>query len=183
MLMKKKTSQLHDLVIHGMVKNQPFALALVLELLYQCDMQVTHSQSSTMENYGTFTLHTKGSWASVAKTETKLPLLQKKLGMNLLVERTEPFDKTSIPYLPYEVNVLCMEKEDILYFLSTFFKSEAILIEESKTFVETHGLARLLHVHMRLNIPLDVHLPSIKEEFLNLCETHNLDGDIQLAAK
>ncbi len=121
-----------------------------------------------------------GNWNSIAKLEGALPALQDKLKLALVSRRTEPRPAEG-NLLPYMVEVVTVDRPGILYRLAEFFASRHINMEDLYTasYISTHSDTMMFNVNITVNVPADVHIAGLREEFLNLCDELNLDGVLE----
>ncbi len=121
-----------------------------------------------------------GNWNSIAKLEGALPALQDKLNLTLTSRRAEP-RAAQDNLLPYMVEVVTVDRPGILYRLADFFAKRNINIEDLYTasYTSTHSDTNMFNVNITVNVPADVHIAGLREEFLNLCDELNLDGVLE----
>lgn len=122
-----------------------------------------------------------GKWSALAKLETHLSALQKKLDLKLLIQRTKlssfPADQT-----PYSVYVSAIDEHGIAHKIINFFAEQAIPIHEFWS--ENYNLRRtnkpLLTLTMTISLPADMLMGDLRDRFLVFCDTHNFDGSLEL---
>ncbi len=121
-----------------------------------------------------------GNWNSIAKLEGALPALQDKLKLTLTSRRAEARAAQG-NLLPYMVEVVTVDRPGILYRLADFFAKRNINIEDLYTasYTSTHSETNMFNVNITVNVPADVHIAGLREEFLNLCDELNLDGVLE----
>jgi len=122
----------------------------------------------------------RGNWNSVVKLENALPGLQDRLGLSLVAKRTEP-RAPAANWLPYIIEIVTVEQPGVIYRLAEFFASRHIHIEDLYTgcYPTPHSSTPLFSLNMTVNVPSDVHIASLREQFMDFCDELNLDGVIE----
>ena len=118
-----------------------------------------------------------GNWHSLAKLETELKKLGETAGLTVSVKRTEPRGART-DMVPYSIDVVCLDQTGIVTGLSGFFSSRAIDIAELSTrvYAAAHTGASMFSVQMIVNVPTRIHLAQLREEFMDFCDSLNLDA-------
>lgn len=101
------------------------------------------------------------------------------LGLTLVVKPTQP--RTLLdPSLPYQVSVIAMDNPGIVHEIAGFFGKKAINIEEmhTNTFAAAHTGTPMFSLDMQVYIPSRLPIGPLKEEFLEFCDSKNLDATI-----
>ena len=91
-----------------------------------------------------------------------------------LRERTQPA-------VPYNVEVLAMDHPGIVRNLAAFFSKNGINIEElqTDTYPAPHTGTAMFSVTLTVGIPADVHIPTLRGNFLDYCDDLNLDASFE----
>jgi glycine cleavage system transcriptional repressor len=121
-----------------------------------------------------------GPWNALSKLETQLKGVGEQLGLTLIHQRTHKRDRTK-PAVPYEVDVVAMDHPGIVRDLSAFFARNGINIEElqTDTYPAPHTGTPMFSVVMTVGIQADVHLPTLRINFLDYCDDLNLDASFE----
>ena len=121
-----------------------------------------------------------GSWSSIAKFESNIGVIEKKLGLLTLVKRTEMVSNKS-NLMPYIIQVVALDSSGIIKEISTFFSSQMINIEnlQTDTYKAPHTGAPMLVLNMTVNIPVDMHIADLRERFTLFCDDLNLDASME----
>lgn len=121
-----------------------------------------------------------GSWSSIAKFESNVSALEKKLGLLTLVKRTEMTTSRS-NLMPYIIQVVALDSSGIIKEISTFFSSQFINIEnlQTDTYNAPHTGAPMLVLNMTVNIPVSMHIADLRERFTLFCDDLNLDASME----
>ncbi len=124
-----------------------------------------------------------GNWHAVNKIRDRLTQLQRDTGLAITVRDTEP--RSLEPSAPYNVDVVALDQEGIVLRLSSFFANRSLEIAEMNTrrYNAPHTGAAMFSVQMTINLPGNVHVATLREEFLDFCDEHNLDAIMEPAQR
>ena len=80
--------------------------------------------------------------------------------------------------MPYAVDVVALDQEGIVFGLANFFASRDIEIADVATrrYSAAHTGAPMFSVQMAVNIPADVNLAQLRDDFADVCDRMNLDA-------
>lgn len=146
-------------------------------VISDCGGSISESRMANLGSEFAMLLLVSGNWHSLAKLETELKKLADSSGLIIHLKRTEP-RAARADMLPYSVDVVCLDQTGIVSGLSGFFSSRAIDIAEVSTRVypAAHTGAQMFAVQMIVNIPSRIHLAHLREEFMDFCDSLNLDA-------
>ena len=121
-----------------------------------------------------------GPWNALTKLEDQLDVLGGQLGLAVIHKRTRKRNRTE-PAVPYVVEVVAMDHPGIVHKLSAFFSRNDINIEElqTDTYPAPHTGTPMFSVAMTVGIPSDLHIPALREAFLDYCDDLNLDATFE----
>jgi glycine cleavage system transcriptional repressor len=124
-----------------------------------------------------------GNWHSVNKIRDRLTQLQRDSGLTVTVRDTET--RSLEPSAPYNIDVVSLDAEGIVLRLSSFFANRSLEIAEMNTrrYNAPHTGAAMFSVQMTVNLPASVHVATLREEFLDFCDEHNLDAIMEPAQR
>ncbi len=122
----------------------------------------------------------EGKWNTLAKIENALPELERTLGLTIISKRTSE-RKYGGNKIPYIVDVIAMDHPGIVNQLAGFFADRNINIEDmvTNTYPAPHTGAPMFAVHITVGIPADTHIGSLRDEFMEYCDTLNLDSALE----
>ena len=110
----------------------------------------------------------------------KLEETGEKLNLTLIAKETQhpELDKKR---LPYQVTVVSMDHPGIVHNISDFFSSHGLNIEEveTTTYPAAHTGTPMFSLNMRISIPADNSVQSLREEFITFCDDLNLDASLE----
>lgn len=121
-----------------------------------------------------------GSWDSIVRLEQAIPKVADKLRVKITTQRVQ-LAAPATERLPYAVDLSSADKPGILSGLIEFFMSRDIRIMElsARSYPATHTGALLFAVQMNIGLPRDMHIATIREEFMDFCDNMNLDAILE----
>jgi glycine cleavage system transcriptional repressor len=119
-----------------------------------------------------------GPWHALSKLEGQLEALASSLALTLHHERT---GKRAEPAIPYSVELVTPDRPGIVHSLAAFFARSGINIEELQisTYPAPHTGSTSLSVLMTVGIPSSVHIATLRGDFLDYCDSLNLDATLE----
>jgi glycine cleavage system transcriptional repressor len=122
-----------------------------------------------------------GNWHAVGKVGEKLEQLQKESNLTITIRDSAP--RGSKNSAPYTIDIVALDHEGIVFGLSEFFASRELEIAEmnSRRYPAPHTGAPMFSMQMTVNVPSTVQVSGLRDEFLEYCETENLDAIIEPA--
>ena len=123
-----------------------------------------------------------GPWNALSKLEGQMESLGDQLGLTIIHKRTQQRERTQ-PVVPYRVEVVAMDHPGIVRNLAAFFSKNGINIEElqTDTYPAPHTGTSMFSVTMTVGIHADVHIPTLRGNFLDYCDDLNLDASFEPA--
>jgi glycine cleavage system transcriptional repressor len=123
-----------------------------------------------------------GPWNALSKLEGQMGALGDQLGLSIIHKRTQQRERTQ-PAVPYRVEVVAMDHPGIVRNLAAFFSKNGINIEElqTDTYPAPHTGTSMFSVTMTVGIHADVHIPTLRGNFLDYCDDLNLDASFEPA--
>ncbi len=170
------------LVISAIGEDRPGIVDQLTRCIYDHGGNVADSRMTVLGGDFAIILLVSGNWNSIAKLEDQLPLLGKDLGLSITTRRTRS-PEPSRDLLPYVVDVVALDNPGIVHNLARFFSARNINIQDLSTtsYAAAHTGTPMFAVHMTVDIPAQVHISSLREEFMDFCDRLNLDAVIEPA--
>jgi glycine cleavage system transcriptional repressor len=83
--------------------------------------------------------------------------------------------------MPYAVDVVALDNPGIVHSLASFFSSRNINIQDLTTtsYSAAHTGTPMFSVHMSVDIPAQLHIATLRDEFMDFCDQLNLDAIIE----
>lgn len=124
-----------------------------------------------------------GNWHSVHKVRDRLAKLDGEAALSITIEDTEAREAQASA--PYHIDVVSLDQEAIVTSLAGFFASRDLEIAEMGTrrYNAPHTGAAMFSVQMTVNLPASTHVATIREDFLDFCDEHNLDAIMEPAQR
>lgn len=124
-----------------------------------------------------------GNWHAVAKIREKLEALQSRGEITVTLRDSAP--RREVVAAPYVIDVVSLDREGIVLGLSNFFAGRQLEIAELNTrrYNAPHTGAMMFSVQLTVNIPADLQVSTLREEFLEFCDNENLDAIMEPAAR
>jgi glycine cleavage system transcriptional repressor len=115
-----------------------------------------------------------------AMLETELKRLAEGNSLSIHLKRTEPRSART-DMLPYSIDVVCLDQSGIVSGLSGFFATRGIDIAEvsTRSYPAAHTGAPMFSVQMIVNVPSRIHVAHLREEFMEFCDSLNLDAILE----
>jgi glycine cleavage system transcriptional repressor len=145
-----------------------------------CGCNIEESRMTMLENHFALLMLVSGPWHALAKLEGQMIPLGEQLGLTILHERARKHERAE-PVIPYTVEIVAMDQPGIVRSLSAFFSRKSINIEElqSSSYPAPHSGTPLFSVVMTVGIQARVHIPTLRNEFLDYCDDLNLDATFE----
>ena len=171
------SSASNHLVISAIGKDRPGIVNDLSECILESGCNIADSRMTVLGGDFAVILLVSGNWNTVAKLEDQLPRLGERLDMTLTWRRTEP-QKPVANMLPYGVDVVSLDHPGIVHSLAGFFSARSINIQDlvTSSYRAAHTGTPMFSVHMRIDIPAEIHIATLREEFMDFCDQLNLDA-------
>jgi glycine cleavage system transcriptional repressor len=116
----------------------------------------------------------------MARLESELNRLAAAADLQLTLRRTEARGLRE-DHLPYSVDVIGSDHPGIVAGLTGFFLGRAIEIGEIATrgYVASQTGAAMFSAQMMVNVPVRVHIAQLREDFMDYCDSQNLDAILE----
>ncbi len=171
-----------QLAITLLGKKSTFFIADVVAAITACrctiiDLNAAHFSSTTFAGY----LLVEGTWNCVAKLENVLDSLQRRLAIQIQVLHTDNTDNVELSkpdYIPYRIETIAMDQEDVVHDILTFLTAQHILVAEIKSscYPAPYTQTRLLSMTFIVFIPPIIQLLSFRDDLFAFCENCNVDA-------
>jgi glycine cleavage system transcriptional repressor len=141
---------------------------------------IEESRMAGLGNKFAVVMLVSGPWHALSKLETLLPTLGEQLGLNIVHERTHEKERKQ-QAIPYTVELVTLDRPGIVHGLSSFFTRNGINIQElqSSTYLASHTGTPMVSVIMTVGVPPNVHIATLRGDFLDYCDDLNLDATFE----
>lgn len=167
----------HFLVLVAVGGDQPGLVNELTQTILDCGGNIADSRMAVLGGEFAVLILLSGQWNAIAKLEQSLPRLEQKLGLTLILRRTKERN-LSKQLLPYAVEVVALDHPGIVHQLASFFAQRGINIEELATssYAAAHTGTPMFSVRLSVAVPADLHIASLRDEFMDFCDRQNLDA-------
>lgn len=154
----------------------------ILAAISTCQCSILELRTANLTRLVSAHMLVEGSWNRVAKLENLLETLKVRHEVSLCLLR--PADGESELHnpseegVPYSLETISMEKQDLLYAIASFLIEHGILLEEiaANRYQAMFFNNTVFSSKFVLMVPADVKILSFREEFLDFCDSLNIDA-------
>lgn len=166
------------LVISALGKDRPGIVNQLTAPITESGCNILDSRMTVMGGEFVTMMLVEGNWSAVAKLEGQMGGLQERLALTIIHKRTTERPDEPQGGLPYSVNVVALDHPGIVNQLAKFFSSRNINIQDCYTdsYQAPHTGTPMFTATMTVNLPPQVHITALREEFLDFCDSLNLDA-------
>jgi glycine cleavage system transcriptional repressor len=174
------TRKLMQLTITALGKLNTHFIAEILPTIRDCKCNVLEIRSSRLGQSTASYLLVQGNWNQIAKVESALDLLQKRVEIKIHALRTEAKEKGK-ECVPYTLETISLDKESIIESITTFLLGHDIEIEEitGSSYQAPYAHTSVFSTKFVIFVPPQIHLLSLREEFLDFCDHLNIDAILE----
>jgi glycine cleavage system transcriptional repressor len=149
-------------------------------IISECGGNIAESRMSALGSEFAMLLLVNGNWHSLARIESELARLAEAGALTVQLKRTEP-KPVRADMLPYSVDIVSLDQTGIVAGLSGFFASRGIDISEvsTRSYAAAHTGAPMFAVQMVINVPGKLHVAQLREDFMDFCDSLNLDAILE----
>ena len=168
------------IVLSAVGGDRPGVVKDLSKAILDCGGNIEESRMAALGAEFAVLLLISGNWHTLTKLEKALEDLKGRDGLTITIKKTGERGKQE-DCIPYGVDVVCLDQPGIVYHLSDFFAVRDIEIADLATrrYAAAHTGAPIFSVQMTVNIPGAAPIAQLRDEFLDLCEQHNLDSILE----
>lgn len=143
---------------------------------------IEESRMAVLGGQFALVMRVAGTWNALSKLEGQLESAGRELGLSIIHTRTREKARTAAA-IPYQVDVVALDHPGIVHSLASFFSKRGISIEEMQTdtYPAPHTGTPMFSVGMTVAVPADIHIPTLRGDFLAYCDDLNLDATLEPA--
>jgi glycine cleavage system transcriptional repressor len=159
------------LVISALGKDRPGIVDQLSKTIFEIGCNIADSRMTVLGGEFAILLMVEGQWNQLQKLEDSVSDLERRLALTIITRRTEE----------RPVDVVALDHPGIVYNLASFFSERGINIEDMATasYAAAHTGAPMFSVHMSVGIPADLHIAALRDEFMDFCDSMNLDAVLE----
>lgn len=168
------------LVMSALGRDRPGIVDQISRAIFEQECNIADSRMTVLGGEFAILILIEGPWNKLAKLEDQVEELQTRHELSIVTKRTEE-RQTEANLLPYAVDVVALDHPGIVYNLASFFSQRGINIEEmaTATYAAAHTGTPMFSVHMSVGIPAKIHISALRDEFMDFCDTMNLDAVLE----
>lgn len=167
----------NHLLIQALATAAQSPLLTLTRRIADCGCNLVDARVSTLGADTSVVLLAQGAWDAIAKLETALGKLARERDAHLVYSRTQARASLS-RLLPYIVEVIAADKNGMLAEVIEFFSNRDISVEQltSMRYQAMQTGADMFQAQITIGIPADHHIAALRDDFLELCDSLNLDA-------
>lgn len=167
------------LVISATGPDKPGLINKFSKILLECGCNILNTRMTTLGCEFSLSLFLSGNWSTIAKLEALVPSIEKQLDLNIFIKRSN-LPENNCKTMTYVVHVVTIDRPGIMNELAQFFTHQSINIEDVSAYTYNgFSNTRMVAMTMNINISVNVHIPSLREQFMNYCDALNLDAGME----
>lgn len=122
----------------------------------------------------------QGNWNQIAKFESALEAIQKRVEIKIHSIRPEQKDKGR-DYVPYSLETISLDRDNIIESITAFLCEREIEIEEitGSSYQAPYIQTSVFSTRFIILIPPQLRLLALREEFLDFCDQLNIDAILE----
>ncbi len=152
-------------------------LVAISKRISECGCNLAEGRVSTLGNEVSVLALAQGAWDAIAKLENALGRLDRDGDLRLTHFRTGAKEQQP-NLLPYVIEVVAADKPGVLFELAEFFARQTITIEQlhSTRYRAMQTGADMFSAQITIGIPTTMHIAALRDDFLEFCDSLNLDA-------
>jgi glycine cleavage system transcriptional repressor len=168
------------LAISAIGKDRPGLAHEVVRTIADCGASINESRMLPLGGELAMLILVSGNWHAVARVESDLARLAETAGLDLHLRRTEPRPLRE-EYIPYSIDVIGPDHAGIVAGLAGFLTARQIEIAEvaSRSYAASQTGAAMFAVQMMINVPAKLPISQLREDFMEYCDSQNLDAILE----
>jgi glycine cleavage system transcriptional repressor len=173
----RPTSNENYILIAAVAPQDKSPLMPLTKRISECGCTLVESRLSALGTHVSVSLLAMGSWDAVAKLEASTARIERDEGIKVHAHRTlaKPMQTDLLPYV---IEVVAADKPGIMFQLAEFFSHHGISIESltSSRFRAMQTGAEMFSAQITIGIPSKTHIAGLRDDFLEFCDSLNLDA-------
>lgn len=170
------------LVISALTEDRPGIVDQLAKAAKENACNIMDSRMSVMGGEFAILMMVSGEESAIAQMENAIPDLSKQLDLSCICRRTSeraPGQKL----LPYKVDVVALDNLGIVHEIASFFSEQSINIEnmDTEAYSAPHTGSPMFALNMIVQIPANITIATLKDQFIDFCDDRNLDGALEPA--
>ena len=171
-----------QLVISVLGTNSTDFIGEILPIVRDCNCNILEIRSSQLSQSNAAYLLIQGNWNQIAKVESTLEYVQKRIDIKIQTLRPDHKDKERTKdCIPYSLETLSLDKNSVVESITAFLYDREIMIEEivGSSYQAPYIQSAVFSTKFIVLVPPQLPLLSLREEFLDFCDQLNIDAILE----
>jgi glycine cleavage system transcriptional repressor len=171
-----------QLAITVLGNNQTNFIGEILPLVRDCSCNILEIRASQLGQSTASYLLVQGNWNQIAKLESTLDSIQKRLELKIFSLRTDQKDIDKCKdFVPYSLETISLDKDSVVESITSFLFDRDITIEEitGSSYQAPYIQSSVFSSKFVILIPPELPLLNLREEFLDFCDQLNIDAILE----
>ena len=170
----------NQLVLSALGKDHPGIVDELSKAVFLLGCNICDSRMTVLGGEFAILLLVEGPWNQLARLESQIPELEKNLGLTIIARQTTGASNGA-DAMPYLVEVVALDNPGIVHKLANFFSRRNINIMDLTTssYAAPHTGTAMFAVQMSIGIPAGTAISELRDEFLEFCDSINLDAVLE----
>ncbi|MCX7084217.1 MAG: transcriptional regulator [Methylococcales bacterium] len=171
-----------QLIISVLSNNQTNLIGEILPIIRDCNCNIIEIRSSQLSKSAAAYLLIQGNWNQIAKVETTLEHLRKRLDIKIQTLRPDAKDKEkTLDCIPYSLETISLDKDGVVESITSFLTDRDVIIEEitGSSYQAPYIQSFVFSTKFIILAPPQLALLSLREEFLDFCDQLNIDAILE----
>lgn len=168
------------IVVSAIGADRPGLVHDLTRAVAECGGSVAESRMITLGSEFAMLLLISGSWHALVRIESELKRVGEDKGLTVHLRRTEARQPRR-EMMPYTIDVVSVDQPGIVAGLSGFCTGRGIDIGEvsSRCYTAANTGAAMFAVQMGINVPSRLNVSQLREDFMEYCDSMNLDAILE----
>ena len=168
------------LVVTAIGQDRPGIVKSFTQTISEHDCNIEDSRMSILGGEFAMILLLSGNWNTIAKLESALARVADSLELQHSVKHTDQ-RQVQPNLLSYQVEALSIDRPGIVHQVAEFFSSRKINIDNlaSDSYNAAHTGTPMFALNMTVNVPAEMSISELRDQFLDFCDEMNMDGVIE----
>ncbi|MDO9424064.1 MAG: ACT domain-containing protein [Methylobacter sp.] len=169
-----------QLAITALGNHKSNFIAEILPAVRDCKCNILEIRSSRLAQSTAAYLLISGNWNQIAKLESTLDIIQKRLDIKIHILRPDQKDKPK-ECIPYSLETISLDRDNVTESITSFLFDREIDIEEisGSCYQAPYIQTSVFSTKFVILIPPQLHLLTLREEFMDFCDQLNIDAILE----
>lgn len=174
------TSKKQQLVISAIGEDQSGIVEKLTNKIAAINLNIADSRMTVLGGEFAIQMLVEGNENQLSRLEDDLSAIADSLQLQVHCKRTES-RKDTHQQVAYAVNVVALDHPGIVHKLANFFSQRQIGINDLHTssYSAAHTGTPMFTVNLKIGVPADIQFTVLRTEFLEYCDSLNLDATLE----